>query len=190
MGNEQNNATRTEGDEKGTKGQAGGHSNNSPGKKGKNQKSKRQGKGVSNTSSFKGDVPEMYGKVFQVHSEQRKKGQFEDSLRALELYASKYHKSDAEHLIPLFKELKKPTVEQPDEIKALIAGKTVKSEEGTEGTTASAILTTWEDILLKEQAKQHVAEVRRLKATLINLYNVTWSQCSKLMQNCLRAKEK
>ena len=155
---------------------------NHQGKKGRNKGKGKQQKTQSSTSTFRGEVPEMNGRVFQVHSEQRKKGQFEETLRALELYASKNHKPDTEYLIPLFKRLEEPTVPKPQAAKDL-AAQNVKVEEGEEPPARS----DWDELVLKEEAKQYISERKRLRAMVISLYNIVWSQCSRLMQNQIRS---
>ena len=42
------------------------------------------------TNSFKGATPDMDGKVFQIQSEYAKKGQFEDTLEALQRYVGRF----------------------------------------------------------------------------------------------------
>ena len=43
------------------------------------------------TSTFKGETQEMNRNVFQLQSEHVKKGQFDDSLEALQRYAGKFY---------------------------------------------------------------------------------------------------
>ena len=47
--------------------------------------------------------------------------------------------------------------------------------------------TTIEDILFKEEVKQYTKDKKSLESTLVSLYNVVWGQCSKLLQNKLKA---
>ena len=152
--------------------------NNNNNQRGRNGKQGRNKGGKVSAQVFKGGVPDMEGKVFQVHSEQKQKGQFEETLRALELYASKHHKADVEALVPLFKNLKEPTVPTP---------KGVSKLAGLKDSTKK--LTPWEDVVVKERAKQWIADEKRLRSTVISLYNVTWSQCSRLMRNRLRSQK-
>ena len=48
---------------------------------------------------------------------------------------------------------------------------------------------TWDEVILKEWTRQYVNKEKQLKSTIINLYNMTWSQCSNLMQNRFRPKK-
>ena len=50
---------------------------------------------------FKGE--DMSGHVFQTHFKRRKRGQFQDTLDALEVYSSTIYKKDIKYLNPLFK---------------------------------------------------------------------------------------
>ena len=66
------------------------------------------------TSTFKGETSEMNGKVFQLLSESSKRGQFEETLEALQRYSDKTYPLDSVILMPLFKDLSKPIVKEPD----------------------------------------------------------------------------
>ena len=57
---------------------------------------------VAGIIDFTGDSTEMNGHVFQVHGEQIKRGQFQDTLDMLRVYASKCMKKDINILNPLF----------------------------------------------------------------------------------------
>ena len=59
------------------------------------------------TPTFKGETPGMNGNVFEIHSEQRKKGQFQESMDALKVYASTTYKKDIQFLTPMFTNLDK-----------------------------------------------------------------------------------
>ena len=59
---------------------------------------------------FKGETKEMGGHVFQTHSEQRKRGQFQDTMDALKIYLSTIYKSDIKYLNPLFNKPEQPDV--------------------------------------------------------------------------------
>lgn len=51
------------------------------------------------TSSFLGNVANMQGNVFQLHSERREKGQFQDTLDALKTLAATEFKSEIRYQI-------------------------------------------------------------------------------------------
>jgi hypothetical protein len=132
-----------------------------------------------NNSGFQGETAELKGKVFQVHSEQRKRGQFQDTLSALKVYASTVYRKDINSLTCLFTELKVPSVEEPVEAEK----RDVKNEDGT----YSKRVTKFTQTVFNDWFKQWIKETNSLKATLQSLYKVVWGQCSKLMQNKLKA---
>ena len=58
------------------------------------------------SNSFKGETGDMNGNVFQLQSENTKKGQFDDTLEALKRYAAKVYPMDSVALLPIFTGLK------------------------------------------------------------------------------------
>ena len=118
--------------------------------------------------AFIGKTKEMNGHVFQLQAEQKKKGQFQDSLDQLWIYASSMYKKDIVHLKILFTQLGHPTVVKP---------------ELTSEATAS------EEAIFKEEIRQYIKDKKSLETTLVSLYNVVWGQCSKLLQNKLKANK-
>ena len=62
------------------------------------------------SGSFKGATPDMNRKVFQLQSEYAKKGQFEDTLEALQRYVGHFFPMDLVLLLPFFKNLEEPTI--------------------------------------------------------------------------------
>ena len=64
---------------------------------------------------FKGETKEINRNVFQTHLEQRKRGQFPDTLSALKLYASIIYKNYIRYLSPLFNKLEQPDVLEPEQ---------------------------------------------------------------------------
>ena len=66
---------------------------------------------------FKGETPQMNGNVFQTHSKQSSKTQFNYTLDALRIYASTAHKTDIEALNMLFTQLQTPCLHRPIEPK-------------------------------------------------------------------------
>ena len=55
----------------------------------------------------------MIGHVFQVHSEQRKRGQFQDTLDQLKICASTNYKKEIKHMRKLFMEIEAPQISKP-----------------------------------------------------------------------------
>ena len=135
-------------------------------------------------TQFQGETEEMNGHVFQIHSEQKKKGQFQDTIDALKVYASlKYYTRDIKFITPLFRDLEEPFVPEPEEPIAVAQkdakGANIKSKDGQTVQTVSKFA----DMVFQEQVKQWINDTTSLRATLQSLYNIVWGQCSKLMQN-------
>jgi len=123
---------------------------------------------------FKGDVKAMNGNTFGTHAERRKPGQFQDTVDALKILAATEYKKDIMYLEPLFKKLEEPMVPLP-----------VKPEAETEGSSKGIINSVKLDIY-QEKVKAYGKTEERLKATTTALYNIAWSQCSKLLRNKLK----
>jgi hypothetical protein len=130
-------------------------------------------------NNFKGETTGMNGNVFQTHAEQRKRGQFQDTLDALRIFASTAYRKDIHFLTRLFTDLQVPFVPKPDEPIAT----TVTIVDGKEVKT----LSKFDETVFQEQVKQWIKDSTSLKATLRSMYNIVWGQCSRLMQNKLRA---
>ena len=75
----------------------------------------RTGNANKGINLFKGETIGMNDNVFQIHSEQKKKGQFQETMDALKVYASTTYKKDINFLTPLFLNLVEPTVKEPTE---------------------------------------------------------------------------
>ena len=123
----------------------------------------------SNKNTFNGKTREMNGNVFQLQVEQKRKGQYQETLDQLQVYAANMYRKDIKVLKVLFTDLEKPTILMPIPVKNP---------------------STVEDILFKEEVKQYSKDKRSLESTLVSLYNVVWGQCSKLLQNKLKANPK
>ena len=79
----------------------------------------------------------MAGHVFQVHAEQNHKGQFQDTLDQLRLYASVHYQKDIKALKPLFSSLSTPKILRP--IPPTPKFITVKKEDGSEEAITATI---------------------------------------------------
>jgi hypothetical protein len=75
--------------------------------------------------------------------------------------------------------LKQPYVKEPIEPEKQM----VKNEDGD----YTMQVTKFTQTVFHERVKQRIKETNSLKATTQSLYNVVWGQCSKLMQNKLKA---
>lgn len=121
----------------------------------------------------------MNGHVFQTHSERNKPGQFKETLNALKLIASTEHKKEEllHHLEPLFRRLESPMVPlpvkpEPEEV----------MQDGNLVLKANEVKTD----INKENVKAYSAQEDRLNATTTALFNIIWSQCSKLLKGKLK----
>ena len=132
-------------------------SNQQPQSNKKGQKKKNRN-GFSN--QFKGMTTEMNGHVFQVHSEQKRKGQFEETLRALELYASKIYKNDMVHLTALFKDLVAPILNEPIPPEGKRIVKT-KDQQGND--VEEKFLTEGQKLMYTERLKKFVNQEEQMK---------------------------
>ena len=128
-------------------------------------------------------MTEMNGNIFQIHSEQQKKGQFQETMDALKVYASITYKKDINYLTPLFTNLEEPQVDQPDKPTPTVQVKDEKGQNLIEDGKPVMVTTRFEDMLFQEQVKQYMRDITSLSNTLQSLYNIVWGQCSKLMQN-------
>ena len=129
----------------------------------------RWNKGKSGRNTFTGKTKEMNGHVFQLRVEQKKRGQFQETLEQLQVYAASAYKTEIKHLKILFTQLETPTV--------------VKPESTVDGKKQ-------DDTIYREQVRQYFKELRNLDTTLASLYNVVWGQCSKLLHNKLKTNPK
>jgi len=136
-----------------------------------------RGGGSSNATSFRGEMKAMNGHVFQTHSERNKPGQFKDTLNALKLIASTEYKKDLLHLEPLFRRLESPSVPLPIKPEA--------EETMVDGKPVLKVNEVKADIY-KEKVKAYSGQEDRLNATTTALFNIVWSQCSKLLKGKLK----
>ena len=141
---------------------------------------------------FGGDTPDMLGHVFQVHSEQRTRGQFQDTMDQLKIYASTNYKKEIKHMRKLFTDIDTPQVSKPKPPKVI--RRRTKTGVTTRGQRQSVevVATSTEDegsddnvdaAIYAEEVKTYVKEKRNLEAALTSLFNIVWGQCSRLMKH-------
>ena len=155
--------------------QAGQPSAHGKGTNERNENPKTNRFGARWVSTFKGETAEMNGNVFQLQSEKARKGQFDDTMEALQRYSAKVYPKDSVFLLPLFKELKQPTVKEPD-----------KPGTGSNIKKQGESVDKWDKMLYLESVKMYLKTKERTTATLTSLYGIVWGQCSRLMQNKCR----
>ena len=100
--------------------------------------------------------------------EQRKKGQFQDTLEQLKVYSLTIYKKEIKQLKALFTQLTLPVLVKPEAPKD-------KNKD---------------DTMYKEECTVYLKDKKSLDTTLVSLYNVVWGQCSRLMQNKLNSNPK
>ena len=145
----------------------------------KKRQSNLSGKNNKTSNHFKGEKSGMIGKVFCLQSEHSKKDEFKDTLEALERYPGRNYPLDTAMLQTLFKQLKTPSIDEP---KLPEQSKTIKAEEGMQE------ISEWDKIKYTENFRPYLKNQERLTSTLIALYNVALGQCSKKLQDRLKAE--
>ena len=100
--------------------------------------------------------------------EQKKKGQFQETLDQPQIYSSSNYKKDIKHLKVLFAE-RQPVIVKPE---------------------ASDNMTKGEQVMFAEQVRQYIKGSRSLDTSLASLYNIVWGQCSWLLQNKLKSSNR
>jgi len=118
----------------------------------------------------------MNGNVFQTHAKRNKPGQFQDTITALKLLASTEFKKDPIHLEPLFKKLQKASAPLPikPEVEEVMNQKTGARELKIDEVKMD---------IYRGCIKAYGTMEDRLASTTKTLYNIAWSQCSKLLRN-------
>ena len=165
----------------------------------KNDGGRRRRNDDARKTTFTGDTPEMLGHVFQVHSEQRNRGQFQDTLDQLKIYASTNYKKEVKHMQKLFTELQTPQINKPKPPKVTKkrttrVGVTTRGQRQSTDTTTTPVEDDGSDdnieaAIYAEEVKTYVKEKRNLEAALASLFNITWGQCSRLMKHRITASE-
>ena len=150
-------------------------------------------------SRFAGDTPDMLGHVFQVHSEQRTRGQFQDTLDQLRIYASTNYKKEVKYMRKLFTDIETPIVPRPVRLPRTTRRKvrTGVTTRGQRQSSDTAVTSTEEEgsddnieaAIYAEEVKTYVKEKRNLEAALASLFNIVRGQCSKLMKHRVMASE-
>mmetsp|Transcript_7064 Transcript_7064/g.10126 ORF Transcript_7064/g.10126 Transcript_7064/m.10126 type:complete len:184 (+) Transcript_7064:465-1016(+) len=144
-----------------------------------NSKPKTKKKGSNNgDSGFDGLCKDMGGHVFQFHSEQ-KSNQFDKTMQALKIYASKVYKNDMTNLTPFFESLKMPVLVEPT---APTRAKKVVTKNGDGTETEEFKLTKVEKLRYQEKLKRFFNQEELLKAVEVGLFTVVIGQSSKLIK--------
>ena len=172
-------------------------------------RNRRRGNGSQNTQQrssqkttkdlFKGKETEMNGHVFELPSETKNRGQFKDTLEALQIYASKHFKKDINHLEILFTNLDMPSLSKPVHPSQYTLSSGAERAGGdfedigelnpdvpTSGVTPQQQQVDQVDLdIYKEELKIYINDKQRLSATCRSLFNVIQGQASRLLVNKL-----
>ena len=115
----------------------------------------------------------MLGHVFQVNGEHRTRGQFKDTLDMLRIYASENFPKDVKKMESLFgTDITTPVIEEP------------KEPEVKKGNT---VLTKAQEKIYDAKIALYIKEEKSMNDALTALFNITWGQCSLMMQNRLES---
>ena len=147
------------------------------------QRFKTKKKNGNTYGGFRGKSKDMEGHVFQVHSEQRRKRQFELTLRQLQVFVSTKFNKQAKYLAPLFDDLSLPVVPKP----TLPTYEVIeKDKDGNDVVVEKS--TDFEKAVFSEKVKMWIKEEANLESTVQSLITIIIEQCSELMQNRLLAE--
>ena len=94
----------------------------------------------SRKQTFVGNTKEMNSQVFQIHTEQRKKGQFQDTMDQLLTYAATNYAKEIKHLKTIFTNLEEPMIEVP------------------QPPSTRRALSSLEETILAEETKQYIKD--------------------------------
>ena len=167
--------------------------------KGKYDSGKKRRNEDNRKTIFVGDTPKTLGHVFQVHSEQRKRGQFQDTLDQLKIYASTNYKKEIKHMRKLFTGIQTPQISKPKPPKATRRrhARVGVTTRGQRQSTDAITMSTEDEgpdenieaAIYTKEVKTNVKERRNLEAALVSLFNIVWGQCSRLMKYRMMASE-
>lgn len=99
--------------------------------------------------------------------------------------ASTIYKKDIRYLKTLFNRLKRPDVLEPEQKFSI-----TKSTGQNGVVTYKQTPTVFERAVYNKIIKTWIKATDALESTLRSLYNIVWSQCSKLIQNKLKTSSK
>jgi len=126
----------------------------------------------------------MMGAVFQCHSEQQKRGQFDEAMGALKTFASTKYVSHIDYLTPIFTDLTQPTLIKP----FLSSTKTqVTLKDDSKIMTDSALREKTEEYKIK--LKEYLQDEKAFRTIKCSLRNVVWGQCSYMLRTKLQGDD-
>lgn len=134
------------------------------------KEAKAKAKKVEEPPPFKGEEPEMRGKVLFTPEEYNNPAQFRDFIEGLESYAARKLSGSASVMSVLFNNFEKPEYKEPD----------VLSDEEAKNAAQLRKYTSDRERMMNAQAK--------LEGDLVNLYTTMWGQMSQPLKTKLEAK--
>ena len=110
----------------------------------------------------------MNGHVFQLHTEQQRRGQFQATLDQLQTFTAIHHKKESKAMKVIFTNMEEPILPVPQ----LPAGKQPISRV--------------EEALFAQETKQYVKNKENLEVAMVSISEIVWAQCSKILQDKLK----
>jgi len=110
-----------------------------------------------------------------------KRGQFEDTMGTLEIYASTKYVSHIDYLTPMFTDLSQPVLTKPTLVNKRIE---VTLKDDSNIMIYSATKEDVDEYRLK--LKEYIKDKRSIKTTKRSLHNVLWGQCSHML--CIKLR--
>ena len=143
-------------------------------KKDKNQKNKKS-KRNKPTRSFTGKSSDLNGNVFETFSENRSSTQYEDTVRALQVYATSklWNGGDIVWLLKNEREFEIDRPVAPDIPRSTRTGDNINQVEMD---------------IYKENIKVYVSRQNRYQENKEKMYSVIWGQCSSSLQSKIQSK--
>jgi len=118
---------------------------------------------------FKGEITWMGGHVFQCHSEQRERGEFDETMGALKTFASTKYVEWIDYLTPIFVDMLEPTLTNP---KLAITEEVIILKDYSKRKISSSATEELEEFRIN--LKEYLKDVKSVKTIKRSLHNVMW----------------
>lgn len=142
------------------------------GQKTNKNSSNRAGKSISLNRDFKGATPELEGFVFNVQSEQKKKGEYNEVIDKLRAYSAKQFPESMSLLVSIFDDDQNPTIPRPE----------INRDYGPHHDEVDRLA-------FVEDVKEWKKKVRKYEEATGGLFDIVWGQCSQAMKVRLEGNE-
>ena len=114
---------------------------------------------------FKGATPELAGFIFNVPSEQKKKGEYNEVIDQLKAYAAQHHNDSLKFLIPILEDDQQPPILKPDYRRDY-------------GDSPSKV----DELAFVEDVKFWKKATMKLQLASRAMFEIVWGQCSQTMK--------